>query len=168
MKPLPIAPGLVLCALWTAAAAQQVEPKTTKPAKAPSQEKREQALARLLSGAVFEGQYTVEDARGRRTGQDRYTIEQAKKLRGNYWLLVVRIQYDGKDVKVPLTLPVLWAGQTPVITLDKLPVPGLGTFSARVVIHGDRYAGTWDAGDHGGHLWGRIRRAEKRPEQSTP
>ncbi len=158
--------GVVVGAWGAVAAAQQPAAAAAEKSKSAEQAQREEALARLLSGAVFEGQYTVQDAQGQRTGKDRYTIGQAKKLHGNLWLLVVRIQYDGKDVNVPLTLPILWAGDTPVITLKKLPVPGLGTFSARVVIHGDRYAGTWDAGDHGGHLWGRIVRGQR--EQKKP
>jgi hypothetical protein len=30
------------------------------------------------------------------------------------------------------------------------------------VIFGDQYAGTWDGGDHGGHLFGRIVRVDKK------
>lgn len=161
-------PWLAVGLLVASAAAQQPASPEKKKTSPDQQAQREQALARLLTGAVFQGQYTVEDAQGQRTGKDRYTIRQAKKLQGNLWLLVVRIQYDGKDINVPLTLPILWAGDTPVITLKELPVPGLGTFSARVVIHGDRYAGSWDAGDHGGHLWGRIVRSKGEKEKKTP
>ena len=57
---------------------------------------------------------------------------------------------------VPLSLPIYWAGKTPVITVDNLKVPGLGTFDARVVINNDKYAGTWKHGDVGGHLFGKI------------
>jgi len=53
----------------------------------------------------------------------------------------------------------LWSGNTPVITLDNLWIPGMGTFSARVLIHQGRYAGTWSHGDKGGHLFGRIEKA---------
>ena len=41
-------------------------------------------------------------------------------------------------------------------TLDDVMVPGFGTFTCRVMIDGDQYAGTWSGGDHGGHMFGRI------------
>ena len=49
-----------------------------------------------------------------------------------------------------------WAGKTPVITLDNVTIPGLGTFSSRVVIDGALYAGTWQHDAVGGHMFGRI------------
>ena len=59
-------------------------------------------------------------------------------------------------VTVPVPVEVKWAGSTPVITVDKVAVPGVGTYSARVVIHDNHYAATWDGGDHGGYMWGKI------------
>ena len=55
---------------------------------------------------------------------------------------------------MPVT--VKWAGDTPVMSLDKVGIPGLGTFSARVVLHEGRYAGTWIHDDVGGHMFGAI------------
>jgi hypothetical protein len=51
---------------------------------------------------------------------------------------------------------VKWAGKTPVITLDNVTIPGLGTFSSRVVIDGPLYAGTWQHDAVGGHMFGKI------------
>ena len=76
-----------------------------------------------------------------------------------------RIRYGDHDVTVPLSLQVKWAATTPVITLDKVTVPGLGTFNARVLIDGDRYAGTWDHGEVGGLLFGRIEHQEAKSEK---
>ncbi len=159
--------------MWSCSLLAQSPPSVSQSTQEPSSaQQRTQLLQRLLQGAVLEGQYTVEDAQGVRQGKDRYEILQVRKLQGDYWALTVRIQYDGKDVKVPLSVPVAWVGSTPVIYLDRVPVPFLGTFSARVVILGDRYAGVWDAGDHGGHLWGRIIRAKSKsspsPAPSSP
>jgi hypothetical protein len=53
---------------------------------------------------------------------------------------------------------VKWAGDTPVITLTDMTIPGLGTYTARVMVYRDHYAGYWSAGDHGGQMWGRIER----------
>jgi hypothetical protein len=43
-----------------------------------------------------------------------------------------------------------------VITLDSVTIPGLGTFSSRVVIDGPLYAGTWQHDAVGGHMFGKI------------
>jgi hypothetical protein len=74
-------------------------------------------------------------------------------------MFVCRMQFKGKDVSVPLIIPVKWAGDTSVISLTDMTIPGLGTYTARVMIYRDRYAGTWSDGNHEGHLWGRIERA---------
>ena len=34
------------------------------------------------------------------------------------------------------------------------------SYTARVLIYGKQYAGTWSGKDHGGHLFGRIERAK--------
>jgi hypothetical protein len=85
--------------------------------------------------------------------------------KGDYWLFNTRIKYGKNDVQVPLPLEVKWAGTTPMITLTDFTVPGLGTFSARVVIYRNKYAGTWSHGEVGGHLFGTI---EKNAEDADP
>ncbi|TVS08606.1 MAG: hypothetical protein EA424_28355 [Planctomycetaceae bacterium] len=118
-----------------------------------------------LSGATLDGQYTM--LRDDDTSQhpEKYTIQSIRKLpEGDFWLFQARIQYGGKDVTVPLPLEVKWAGDTPVITLSRLNIPGLGTFSSRVVIDGDKYAGTWSHDQVGGHLFGTIQRKELNDE----
>jgi hypothetical protein len=47
-----------------------------------------------------------------------------------------------------------------MLTMTDQEVAGLGTFTVRVMIHGDRYAGTWQHGAFGGHMWGKIERGE--------
>jgi hypothetical protein len=125
--------------------------------------KRFEGFEKAMSGVVLDGQFTIlgrdQDALPRET----YEIARVQKLpQGDYWQFQARIKYADKDVTLPLPLEVKWAGKTPVITLDDLAIPGLGTFSARVVIDGDKYAGTWTHGQAGGHLFGTIR-----PKQST-
>jgi hypothetical protein len=46
--------------------------------------------------------------------------------------------------------------------MKDLNIPGLGTFSAHVVIDGDKYAGTWAHGKVGGHLYGTIEKMKKK------
>jgi hypothetical protein len=49
-------------------------------------------------------------------------------------------------------------GDTPIIPMTDMAVPGLGTFTARVMFYRGRYAGTWQHDTVGGHLWGIIER----------
>lgn len=60
-----------------------------------------------------------------------------------------------------MPLEIKWAGDTPVITLTDLAIPGLGTFTARVVIYDNKYAGTWQHGQVGGSLFGRIEKVQQ-------
>ena len=77
----------------------------------------------------------------------------------------MRIQYGELDVTLPLDLQVFWAADTPVITLTNFTIPALGTFSARVLVHGSGYAGTWQHGEQGGHLFGRVLRDREEGRQ---
>ena len=120
-------------------------------------------LERALSGAVLVGHFTVtgEKEDPGKLATERYELASVKHLGDGQWLFEARIQYGEHDVKLPLTLPVLWAGDTPVITVDKAPVIGLGTFDARVMIYRDHYAGFWSGEGHGGHLFGIVERSPR-------
>ena len=131
-------------------------------AKVPSQEELEKQFAETMSGATLVGRFTViEDKEEHPLKEDRYTLGTVKKLPNGLWSFETRIQYGDHDVKVPLALEVKWAGDTPVITLSDVLVPGLGTFTSRVLVYRGWYAGTWSGGNHGGHLFGRIVRGDE-------
>jgi hypothetical protein len=52
--------------------------------------------------------------------------------------------------------------------LDRVTIPALGTFSARVVLDEGRYAGTWSHDDKGGHLFGVIERLPEAGAEGKP
>ncbi len=152
--------------------AQQSAPGTdAAPAATPSvdQGKLEQEFAEQMSGATLAGRFTMgslkPDAEAkspqRPLKEDRYTLGKVEKLKGDTWLIETRIQYGDHDLTVPLMLQVKWAGDTPVITLTDLTIPGLGTFTSRVLVYRGQYAGTWQHGDRGGELFGKIEPAKK-------
>jgi hypothetical protein len=127
------------------------------------QAKRETALAAMLSGATLEGSFTMSGP-GRDAAQlsrEKYTLGEVKKLDGDLWLIPTRIQYNDKDVQIPISLPIEWAGDTPVVVVDNLGLPGFGTVSARVLFFADHYAGYWQHGEARGNLFGVIHRAKK-------
>lgn len=114
-------------------------------------------FTKLLTGAKMTGQYTVDGKPLTDLKEESYTIEKVEKQDdGDLWVITARIKYGKRDFTVPVPIEVKWAGTTPVLTLDDLTIPGFGTFSARVVLHKDKYAGTWSHGEVGGHLFGLI------------
>ena len=124
-----------------------------------------------LSGCVFRGYFTLrgqEQAKGLK--EEKYTITSVKKLPGDddLWVFNVRIQYGDHDVALPLTLLVKWAGDTPIITLTDMLIPGLGKFTSRVIVYRGQYSGTWDGGgDHAGHLFGKIEKIDDTKEDDA-
>jgi len=151
--------------VWLASAAWSQQPGGTD--RTTRQKNRERDFATRLSGATLVGHFT-DSSRPRPTTlhEERYILESVRKLDSGQWLFQARIQYGEHNLTLPLTLPVEWADDTPVILVNNLPVPGLGTFSARVLIHNGYYAGYWRAVDHGGHLFGRVERIKLK--QSPP
>jgi hypothetical protein len=132
-----------------------------KPDAAPDRAQLEKWFAETMSGATLIGHFTVDGRGAGEPKEERYTIQKVTKLQGDNWLFVARIQFGEKDVAIPIRIPVKWAGDTAVISVTDMGFPGLGTYTARVLIYGDQYAGTWSGKAHGGHLWGRIERADK-------
>ena len=128
----------------------------TAPA-APTKAELEKQFAEMLSGATMVGRFTDNaQAADQPLKEDRYTLGKVAKIKDDTWLFETRIQYGDHDVTVPLPLEVKWAGDTPMITLTDMNIPGLGTFTARVLIYRNQYAGTWSGRDHGGQLFGKI------------
>lgn len=116
------------------------------------------ALEKMLTNVVLIGLFTVDGKKMSDLKEERYEIKTIQKLSNDddLWALETRIKYGEHDVTVPIVTSIKWADQTPVMTMDKLLIPGLGTFSARVVFHDGKYAGTWTHDKNGGHLFGRI------------
>lgn len=116
-----------------------------------------------LSGAVLVGRFTITGAGAGEPAPERYELAAVKHLGNDRWLFQARIRYGEHDVTLPLTLPIRWAGDTPVITVDNFGFPGLGVYTARVMIYRDHYAGFWAGADHGGHLFGVVERPTAEP-----
>jgi hypothetical protein len=151
--------------------ANGAEPKSANQANSPErQAKLEAALAKMLSGATLEGSFTSTSAGSdpAKLSRDKYTLGEVKKLNGELWQIPARIQYGDKDITLPIMLPIRWAGDTPVVTVDDLPLPGFGTVSARVMFFEGHYAGYWKHGDHGGNMFGVIHPAEKGQSKTKP
>lgn len=116
----------------------------------------EKQFQEALNNVTLAGYFTLGDSPD--LHEDRYVIERVSKVKDDTWKFEARIQYNKKDMKIAMPLPVKFAGDTPVISLTNFTVPGFGSFTARVVIYNGVYAGTWGGAGkgHGGTLFGKI------------
>ena len=129
---------------------------------APPQEQQKELiekLAKAISNTKWTGSFTVTGNEANLKTES-YEIKEAQYQGDDKWLLTARIAYGDRDVTVPIPLEIKWAGRTPVITVDNLTIPPLGTFDARVLMRRGSYAGTWAHGDKGGHLFGKYEKVE--------
>ena len=142
---LPCSMLLAVCTVYgtagiaVAAPPEPAEKKVPKPAAATAagkhQAELEAKLSKMLSGATLEGSYTLSGpgADGAKLSREKYTLGEVKKLAGDVWQFPTRIQYGNHDVTLPIMLPIRWAGDTPLVVVDEVTLPGLGTFSSRVL-----------------------------------
>ena len=122
---------------------------------------RNSALEKTLTGTKFVGVFTIDGQEGV-PAKEEYTIISVKKAeKSDLWIFKARIKYANQDVTLPVPVPIKWAGKTPVIEMDNLKIPLLGTFSAHIVIDDGKYAGTWKHGKAGGHMFGTIKKLKK-------
>jgi hypothetical protein len=153
--------ALIAFVVSVSALAQETRP-------APTQKELIEKLAKDLTGVKLVGKFTVTGRGDFSPKEEEYTITSATKLddadQPDLWLIKARVKYGKTDGTFPIPLEIKWAGDTPIITLTNLEIPGLGTFSSRVVIYEGRYAGTWQHGEVGGHLFGVLKREETPPK----
>lgn len=131
-----------------------------EPAKKPDREQLEKEFAAKLTGAKLAGGFSIDGKDQSGSKPDKYKIVSAKKLQGDDWVITSKMKVGQQEVDVPIPLKVYWADDTPVMSLTDLTIPGVGTFTARVMFHGTRYAGTWQHGEAGGEMWGVVEKAE--------
>jgi len=128
--------------------------------------KLEAEFERSMRNVVMEGFFTVtgrgDDGKLR---PERYEVEKAVKVAGDLWTIHARIQYGDNDYTAPVPVLLRWAGDTPVVSLTDVELPGVkGSFTARVVFYRDHYSGMWWHGETGGNQFGRIIRSETAAE----
>jgi hypothetical protein len=153
--------ALIALAFLVPALVQAQEP--AKPAEKAelSPEELIKKLEKDLTGVKLVGRFTVTGKAEMTPKEEEYTITSAMKLTDpDLWMIKARIKYGKTDAVFPIPLLIKWAGDTPIITMTNMEIPGLGTFSTRVILYEGRYAGTWQHGDVGGHLFGVIKRDE--------
>lgn len=154
---MPCSRSVLAIVLAVSALSLAAEPTAGKKPEADETAQRDERFRKLVANVRLSGHFTIDGAANDRLQREEYAITSASRLgTGDVWLLTSRIRYGKNDLTVPVPVRVKWAGDTPVISLDKVAIPGLGTFSARVVLDEGRYAGTWSHDSVGGHMFGTI------------
>lgn len=154
---------IALLLVWTLATGSSL----SQGEEASSREELFRKFEQNMSGVKLVGQFTITGRDQDELPKEEYEIRSVKKMpNGDTWLFTARIKYGSHDLTLPLPLDVKWAGDTPVITLDNVTIPVLGTFNCRVVLDGDKYAGTWAHGDVGGHMFGTIEKLAPAPKEN--
>ena len=115
----------------------------------------EQDFAERMQNVALVGHFTIE---GQETGgrTERYEISRVVKVGDDQWRFDVHMVYGSVDVTLPVVVPILWAGDTPMVSITDFSIPTLGTFTARVFFYDDRYGGSWQHGRVGGLMYGHI------------
>jgi hypothetical protein len=150
---------LIVTSLLSAAPLHAEEAKDAKPATA---EELEAKFKETMTAAVMSGRWCpVKDGVLGEEKEDKYSIVSAEKGSANSWVINARMQYGGREVVLPIPVQLKWAGDTAVMIVDSLRIPGLNGYggagySARVLFYGNTYAGTWSGSGHGGLLKGVI------------
>jgi hypothetical protein len=107
------------------------------------------------------GSFTLAGREDRTPRSDRYDIFSVEKVGEDLWRFNASMSCCGVNgAKLPIVVPMRWIGDTPMIMMTDTSLPGLGTFTVRVFFHGDRYSGTWQHGEFGGHMSGRVEKQQ--------
>ena len=121
----------------------------------------ERTFAERMQNVALEGHFTIKGRQRRDGNPELYEISKVTKLDDGRWRFDVHLTYGSVDATLPVVVPIVWAGDTPMVSITDFAIPGLGDeFGARVIFYDDRYAGTWNHGQYGGMMYGTIRSLE--------
>lgn len=152
--------GLLLAATATATAQEATGTPiaATSAQPKPGQEELEAKFKTLLTNATLTGRWSsTKDGVLGPEREDQYKVVSATKGEGDTWFVSARMEYRGRAFVLPIPVQVKWAGDTAVLVVDNMGLPGgATTYSARVLFHGQSYVGTWSGGENGGLIYGLI------------
>ena len=153
--------GWCLAAIQPAFAQDQPTTNAPKPAAQsprPLPADPEERFKTLLTKATLSGRWAPlrDGALGEERGGDKYNIESVTKGSGETWTVNAKMKYRDQEFVMPIPVQVKFAGDTAVLVVDKLSIPGGGTYSARLLIYERTYSGTWSSARGGGMLYGTI------------
>ncbi len=119
------------------------------------QDELDRKFEQMMNGVTLVGR-SSSLSNDRISGEEKYFIDKVSKVSGDTWLFEARFRTGDREWPISMPVQIKWAGDTPVITVTDLAIPGMATYSARVVLHNGQYAGTWNGKDYGGQMFGKI------------
>lgn len=133
-------------------------PATAADAPKPEAVDPEARFRALLTKASLTGRWAPlrDGVLGDERGGDSYRIEGVTKTGGESWVVRAKLSYRQREFVLPIPVKVRFVGDTAILILDGLAIPEGGTYSARVMFHGQTYSGSWSGGRGGGMLYGVI------------
>jgi hypothetical protein len=143
----------------------------TPPADAPTagadRAALEEKFIKQMSGCTLVGFFSDSNHPEAPPRAEKYVITKVTKLNGDLFVFSARFQMKDGEINLPLVIPVKWAGDTPVISVTKMGIPGMGSYTARVLVYDGQYAGMWMGTGHGGNLWGKIEPLKEEPAKDA-
>jgi len=156
-------------AVWVGASAQAsaqsqvTEPpkeaqKSASAANKPLPSDPEERFKALFTNVTLSGRWArIKDGLlGEERAGDKYTIVSVVKRDGDSWTVNAKMKYGEKELILPVPVRMKFAGDTAVLSVEDLGMPGGGTYTARLLIFERTYSGTWKDQRGGGMLYGTI------------
>jgi hypothetical protein len=118
----------------------------------------EERFKALFTNATLSGRWArIKDGvLGEERSGDKYTIVSVVKRDGDNWTVNAKMKYGEKDLILPVPVRMKFSGDTAVLSVEDLGMPGGGTYTARLLIFERTYSGTWKDQRGGGMLYGTI------------
>jgi hypothetical protein len=132
--------------------------KPTTPTQKPLPSDPEERFKVLFTKATLSGRWArIKDgALGEERAGDKYTILSVVKRDADNWTVNAKMKYGEKELILPVPVRMKFAGDTAVLMVEDLGIPGGGTYTARLLIFERTYSGTWKDQRGGGMLYGTI------------
>ena len=146
------------------AKAEDAAKKTDAPSKPASPEQKplpadpEERFKTLFTKAYLSGRWSPlkDGALGEERTGDKYNIASVVKGDGDKWTVNAKMKYRDQEIVMPIPVQMKFVGDTAILTVDNLAIPGGGTYTARLLIYERTYSGTWKGQRGGGMLYGTI------------
>jgi hypothetical protein len=152
----------IIAALYLSAYAQDQAPKDSSKTVATTQKPLpsdpEERFKTLFTKATLSGRWArLKDGMlGEERSGDKYTILSVVKRDGDNWTVNAKMKYGEKELIIPVPVRMKFVGDTAILMVEELAIPGGGTYTARLLIFERTYSGTWKDQRGGGMLHGTI------------
>jgi hypothetical protein len=166
---------LLVAATSVLTSAQAQTPEPAKAAKAESASKKaeepkatvsqkplpadpEERFKFLFTKSYLSGRWAPlkDGALGEERTGDKYQIVSVAKGSGENWVVNAKLKYRDQEIVLPFPVRMKFDGDTAILIVDELMIPGGGTYSARLMIYERTYSGSWKGQRGGGMLYGTI------------